>query len=60
MDDKTETTRVEVAHSRTAHIVPIDQEANEDVKHVNLSWRSWVVVFCCCFAYVVYSQPAGK
>ncbi|XP_014555223.1 hypothetical protein COCVIDRAFT_27846 [Bipolaris victoriae FI3] len=50
MDDKTETTRVEVAHSRTAHIVPIDQEANEDVKHVNLSWRSWVVVFCCCFA----------
>ncbi|KAJ5022970.1 major facilitator superfamily domain-containing protein [Bipolaris maydis] len=50
MDDKTETTHVEVANSRTAHIVPIDQEANEDVKHVNLSWRSWVVVFCCCFA----------
>jgi hypothetical protein len=33
------------------HIVPIEQEATEDVRHVDLSWRSWVVVFVCCFAY---------
>ncbi|KAH7411852.1 major facilitator superfamily domain-containing protein [Phaeosphaeria sp. MPI-PUGE-AT-0046c] len=32
------------------HIVPIEQEATEDVKHIDLSWRSWVVVFVCCFA----------
>lgn len=59
MATKDEVTRVQDSHyadhhkSRTeAHIVPIAQEAVEDVKHVNLSWRSWVVVFVCCFAYV--------
>jgi hypothetical protein len=36
-----------------AHIVPIEQEATEDVRHVDLSWRSWVVVFVCCFAYAI-------
>jgi hypothetical protein len=38
------------AHS-DAHIVPIEQEVVEDARHVDLSWRSWVVVFVCCFAY---------
>jgi hypothetical protein len=33
------------------HIAPIEQEATEDAKHINLSWRSWVVVFVCCWAY---------
>ncbi|KAI4914540.1 hypothetical protein J4E85_010606 [Alternaria conjuncta] len=50
MDSKTGATHIETAHGRDAHIVPIDQEANEDVHHVKLSWRSWMVVFCCCFA----------
>jgi hypothetical protein len=34
-----------------AHIVPIEQEVNEDARHIDLSWRSWIVVFVCCFAY---------
>ena len=33
-----------------AHIVPLEQEAHEDVQHINLSWRSWLVVFITCFA----------
>ncbi|KAG9195027.1 hypothetical protein G6011_00147 [Alternaria panax] len=45
MDSKSGAARIE-----TAHIVPIDQEANDEIHHVNLSWRSWMVVFCCCFA----------
>ena len=52
MDSKTGATHIEATHAREAHIVPIDQEANDDIHHVNLSWRSWMVVFCCCFAYV--------
>jgi hypothetical protein len=39
-----------------AHIAPIEQEATEDAKHINLSWRSWVVVFVCCWAYVFYQS----
>jgi hypothetical protein len=31
-------------------IVPIEQEALEDVEHIHLSWRSWLVVFITCFA----------
>ncbi|KAF2269044.1 MFS general substrate transporter [Lojkania enalia] len=33
-----------------AHIVPIQQEALEDVQHIKLSWRSWIVVLITCFA----------
>ncbi|KAH3972028.1 hypothetical protein HBH98_001260 [Parastagonospora nodorum] len=33
-----------------AHIVPIEQEVTEDARHIDLSWRSWTVVFVCCFA----------
>lgn len=29
----------------------------EDDLHVNLGWRSWLVVFVTCFAYVV--PPTG-
>jgi hypothetical protein len=49
-----------------AHIVPIEQEATEDVRHVDLSWRSWIVVFVCCFAYGIlhlqftYSSNVGS
>lgn len=35
-----------------ARIVPMEQEAHENVTHVNLSWRSWLVVFVTCWAYV--------
>ncbi|KAF1828734.1 MFS general substrate transporter [Decorospora gaudefroyi] len=50
MESKTGVTHVEATRTADAHIVPLEQEANEDVKHINLSWRSWIVVFCCCFA----------
>ncbi|KNG45559.1 mfs drug efflux pump [Stemphylium lycopersici] len=36
MDTKAGATHIEAAHSHDVHIVPIDQEANENVKHVNL------------------------
>ncbi|KAF2792004.1 MFS general substrate transporter [Melanomma pulvis-pyrius CBS 109.77] len=36
-------------HARP-HIVPIEEEAIEDVRHIDLSWRSWLVVFVTCFA----------
>jgi hypothetical protein len=58
MATKDSVTHIEDSHNvnhhkphTTAHIVPIEQEAVEDAKHINLSWRSWVVVFVCCFAY---------
>ena len=38
-------------HGLDARIVPIQQEAVEDARHINLSWRSWLVVFITCFAY---------
>lgn len=53
--EKTRDTIHDKSHTQ-AHIVPIAQEATEDVKHVDLSWRSWVVVFVCCFAYVELSH----
>lgn len=56
MYSKSEVTHVETAQGHVTHVVPIEQEANEDVKHVKLSWRSWMVVFCCCFAYVIQAS----
>jgi hypothetical protein len=43
-----------------ARIVPIEQEATEHVRHVDLSWRSWVVVFVCCFAYAILGLQFGN
>ncbi|KAH7009966.1 major facilitator superfamily domain-containing protein [Ilyonectria destructans] len=37
-------------HRKELDVVPIQQAALEDAYHVKLSWRSWVVVFCTCFA----------
>jgi hypothetical protein len=58
MSTKDGATHVEESHdaphrkSHTdAHTVPIEQEAIEDARHIDLSWRSWMVVFVCCFAY---------
>ncbi|KAF1938363.1 MFS general substrate transporter [Clathrospora elynae] len=48
MDTKSSVAQVGATHDAIA--VPIEQEAHEDDRHVHLSWRSWVVVFCCCFA----------
>ncbi|CAO2648673.1 Nn.00g079400.m01.CDS01 [Neocucurbitaria sp. VM-36] len=58
MGSKAEITQTDAAHDASHHkhadanayVVPIEVEANEDVKHVNLSWRSWIVVFVTCFA----------
>jgi hypothetical protein len=36
--------------SHEARIVPLAEEAQEDARHINLSWRSWIVVFFCCWA----------
>ncbi|KAF2688931.1 MFS general substrate transporter [Lentithecium fluviatile CBS 122367] len=38
------------SHDVDAHIVPLEQEALEDAVHVDLTWRSWLVVFVTCFA----------
>lgn len=44
-----------------AHIVPIQQEATEDVVAIKLSWRSWMVVFVTCFAYALkYNHSASS
>jgi hypothetical protein len=40
------------SHDVDAHIVPLQQEAHEDAMHIDLTWRSWLVVFVTCFAYV--------
>ncbi|KAI1390477.1 MFS general substrate transporter [Hypoxylon trugodes] len=40
----------EIGHKEELEIVPIEQEAVEGAYHVNLSWRSWLVVFITCFA----------
>ncbi|KAK3941983.1 major facilitator superfamily domain-containing protein [Diplogelasinospora grovesii] len=40
-------------HSHHHHelvVVPIEEEAHQGDFHVNLSWRSWLVVFITCFA----------
>ncbi|KAH7161075.1 major facilitator superfamily domain-containing protein [Dactylonectria macrodidyma] len=37
-------------HRKQLAVVPIHQEAVEDAYHIKLSWRSWIVVFCTCFA----------
>ena len=38
------------SHDGGAHIVPLQQEAHENAIHIDLTWRSWLVVFVTCFA----------
>lgn len=47
------------SHDVNAHVVPMQQEAQEDLIHIDLTWRSWMVVFVSCFACAVLSlsQP---
>jgi len=52
MAEKQENHIVET-HDAEPHIVSIQQEAAEDARHIDLSWRSWLVVFITCFAYVL-------
>lgn len=40
------------SHDGSARIVPLQQEAQDDSIRINLTWRSWVVVFVSCFACV--------
>ncbi|CAK7237427.1 hypothetical protein SCUCBS95973_009956 [Sporothrix curviconia] len=37
-------------HDHEADIVPIEEEAVRNAVHIDLSWRSWLVVFITCFA----------
>ncbi|KAL1844144.1 hypothetical protein VTK73DRAFT_2655 [Phialemonium thermophilum] len=37
-------------HHAHPEIIPLDQEAVIDVVHIDLTWRSWLVVFLACFA----------
>ena len=54
--DNPSVSRTEVApapaHPRRTsfHIVPIEEEAHQNASHVDLGWRSWLVVFITCFA----------
>ena len=60
METKEEVTKIEktltsLPHKQphdieTAPIVPLQQEARENDIHINLTWRSWLVVFVTCFA----------
>jgi hypothetical protein len=43
------------SHDVDTHIVSLQQEAQEDAIHIDLTWRSWLVVFVTCFAYVFHS-----
>lgn len=59
MDAKPDTVNVEDATSKTqnphnmkAHIVSMQEEAQDDGIHIHLTWRSWMVVFVSCFACV--------
>lgn len=36
------TTHGQHQHHKEIHVLPIDEEALEDVHHINLTWRSWV------------------
>lgn len=50
-----DTTHTEHAHLPHGHadeldVVPIEEEAVRNAVHINLSWRSWLVVFITCFA----------
>ncbi|KAI1334417.1 MFS general substrate transporter [Xylariaceae sp. FL0016] len=42
-------TETEVGHKAPA-VLPIEQEAVDEPYHINLGWRSWLVVFITCFA----------
>ncbi|KAF3024162.1 hypothetical protein E8E14_008396 [Neopestalotiopsis sp. 37M] len=37
-------------HHEEKTILPLREEAQQDAIHIDLSWRSWVVVFITCFA----------
>ncbi|CAI6328806.1 unnamed protein product [Periconia digitata] len=58
MDAKNEANAVErvsdshnrKSHDLNSHVVPLQQEVNEDAIHIDLTWRSWLVVFITCFA----------
>ncbi|AEO65543.1 b6246144-b555-4864-ba49-ca1a76f0f3a2 [Thermothielavioides terrestris] len=40
----------EVHRPHHLEVVPIEEEAHQGDVHINLSWRSWLVVFITCFA----------
>ncbi|KAK8070211.1 hypothetical protein PG994_006827 [Apiospora phragmitis] len=51
LDSSATSHHIEAAkHHRVIDAVPIEQEAQQDVHHVKLGWRSWVVVFVACVA----------
>lgn len=42
--DKSVETRIENVHTHPP-IIPLEIEAVTDVQHIELSWRTWLVVF---------------
>ncbi|KAI1855794.1 hypothetical protein JX265_012239 [Neoarthrinium moseri] len=48
--DQNDKVEVDAIHQEEKTIVPIEEEAADEGIQVNLSWRSWVVVFITCFA----------
>ncbi|KAG0646930.1 Core trichothecene cluster (CTC) 12 [Hyphodiscus hymeniophilus] len=47
-EDGADVSQVERATPTTAHIIRLD--SYKDDRHINLTWRSWMVVFVTCFA----------
>ncbi|KAL1602517.1 hypothetical protein SLS60_005933 [Paraconiothyrium brasiliense] len=67
MDPKSDVTNVEditshppKSHHVNAHIVPMQQEAQQDLIHIDLTWRSWVVVFGPLLMQTVLSPLVGR
>jgi hypothetical protein len=67
MDTKVDTVNIENAASEPqlsrdvkARIIPMQEEAQDDRVHIHLTWRSWMVVFVSCFAYVACTSSVCR
>ncbi|KAI4603441.1 hypothetical protein KJ359_003251 [Pestalotiopsis sp. 9143b] len=52
----------EKAHTGLSHleektVLPLREEAQQDAVHIDLGWRSWLVVFITCFAKYLAALP---
>ncbi|KAF1979191.1 MFS general substrate transporter [Bimuria novae-zelandiae CBS 107.79] len=58
MDTKDDTINIEStaepgrSRNPKPHVVSMQEEAQDDAIHIQLTWRSWMVVFVSCFAIV--------
>ncbi|KAI0177586.1 major facilitator superfamily domain-containing protein [Pestalotiopsis sp. NC0098] len=45
-----EKAHIGLSHLEEKTVLPLREEAQQDAVHIDLSWRSWLVVFITCFA----------